>query len=317
VRNGRLEVLLIHRPRYDDWSWPKGKLETGEHLVECALREAEEETGYQVVLGPRLQPVEYRLRSGRMKQVHYWSARLAGPDDSPVVAARPPVQQAAGEEVDDMRWLSALRARRMLTRRKDRRPLDELMMRRRAQTLDCAAVVVLRHAEAVKRADWDGAEATRPLTAVGKAAAKVLPGLLAAFGLTVLQTSPWRRCRQTLGPYARLCGLPRQNMPSLTETVGLAQPFKTAAVVTMAVQTAAAGQATVICSHRPALPALLGALDLVTQDSATVWGRNDCRWQTVLRQAELSLHTAEMLVAWVSRRGKTRGTVVSLETYRP
>ena len=70
VRNHKLQVLLIHRPRYKDWSWPKGKLDPGETLPECAVREVEEETGARVELGRPLPTVTYVLPDGRTKHVY-------------------------------------------------------------------------------------------------------------------------------------------------------------------------------------------------------------------------------------------------------
>ncbi|NKY07909.1 NUDIX domain-containing protein, partial [Cellulomonas hominis] len=85
VRQGRLQVVLVHRPRYKDWSWPKGKLEPGEHVVTAAVREVEEEAGLDVVLGRPLPGLEYPLADGRFKRVHYWSAQVAGRPDRPAV----------------------------------------------------------------------------------------------------------------------------------------------------------------------------------------------------------------------------------------
>src|SRR4029077_5808008 len=87
-----IEVLLIHRPRYDAWSLPKGKREPGEHVLLTATREVLEETTVRPVLGPRLRTVEYLVR-GRPKQVDYWAA-LAAHD-----------QAGASHEIDAVRWL--------------------------------------------------------------------------------------------------------------------------------------------------------------------------------------------------------------------
>ena len=70
-RRGGLEVVLVHRPRYDDWAWPKGKLDPGEAVAAAAVREVEEETGHAIVLGPPLPTLRYRTGDGLTKRVHY------------------------------------------------------------------------------------------------------------------------------------------------------------------------------------------------------------------------------------------------------
>lgn len=90
------EVAIVHRPRYDDWSLPKGKLEPGEQWAECALREVEEETGLRCLLGDELEPVRYRDRKQRAKLVRFWSMR----------ALNATSEFSANNEVDELRWIS-------------------------------------------------------------------------------------------------------------------------------------------------------------------------------------------------------------------
>lgn len=94
--DGRTEVLLVHRPRYDDWSFPKGKCEPGETYERCARREVHEETGLVVDLEDPLPEVRYRDHKGRPKVVRYWVMRPTGPEQ-PFVP---------NDEVDEVRWLS-------------------------------------------------------------------------------------------------------------------------------------------------------------------------------------------------------------------
>jgi len=94
---GGVEVLLVHRPRYDDWSLPKGKRDPGEHLLLTAVREVCEETSVRPVLGPRLPTTEY-LAAGRPKRVDYWSA--LGPDG----------RAAASHEIDAVSWVPLAQA---------------------------------------------------------------------------------------------------------------------------------------------------------------------------------------------------------------
>jgi 8-oxo-dGTP diphosphatase len=86
------EVAIVHRPRYDDWSLPKGKLEAGESWEDAALREVEEETGLRCKLGRELDPVTYRDRKGRLKLVRWWEMHPTGGDFEP------------NDEVDQLRW---------------------------------------------------------------------------------------------------------------------------------------------------------------------------------------------------------------------
>jgi 8-oxo-dGTP pyrophosphatase MutT (NUDIX family) len=108
----RLEVLVVHRPRYDDWTFPKGKLEPGESHEQAAVREVEEETGLRCALGRELPSTTYHDRKGRPKTVRYWEMQpLEG-------AFRP------HREVDEIRWLPSDEARRLLSHRRDREVLD-------------------------------------------------------------------------------------------------------------------------------------------------------------------------------------------------
>ena len=112
---GQVEVLLVHRPKYDDWSLPKGKLDEGETHEAGALREVEEETGLRLELGDELPEVRYHDRFGRPKRVRYWTMEAVA------VGGFTP-----NDEVDELRWLPADRARRLLTYGRDRELLDAL-----------------------------------------------------------------------------------------------------------------------------------------------------------------------------------------------
>ena len=108
-RDGDVEVLVVHRPKYDDWSLPKGKLDEGETDEQAALREVEEETGYRCTLGDELPTVEYLDRDGRQKRVRYWRME---------VAAEGP--WSPNKEIDDRRWIRAGEADTLLTYAADR-----------------------------------------------------------------------------------------------------------------------------------------------------------------------------------------------------
>ncbi|MFF2780742.1 NUDIX hydrolase [Streptomyces sp. NPDC058052] len=109
-----IEIALVHRPKYDDWSHPKGKRKGGESAEECALREVLEETGHRCELGARLPTVHYPV-AGRPKEVDYWAARAL---DGAFVP---------GREVDRLHWLPPAAARTRLTQPRDRELLDALL----------------------------------------------------------------------------------------------------------------------------------------------------------------------------------------------
>jgi 8-oxo-dGTP pyrophosphatase MutT (NUDIX family) len=111
---GALEVLLVHRPRYDDWTVPKGKLDDGEDHARAARREVEEETGLRCTLGPELVSTSYRDRKGRPKHVRYWAM-------TPVAGRFTPT-----DEVDEVVWLPVEEAKATLTYERDRAVLDAL-----------------------------------------------------------------------------------------------------------------------------------------------------------------------------------------------
>ena len=148
--SGDVEVALIHRPRYDDWTLPKGKRESGENLVATAVREIAEETGCSTRLGRRLATVGYDVAAGR-KVVHYWSARwCAG-------------EFAVNDEVDEMRWLSPEKAASTASFAADRKVLAEFTR----LPADLHTVLVVRHAKAGRASRYRGDDRLRPLEKVG------------------------------------------------------------------------------------------------------------------------------------------------------
>lgn len=114
--DGAVEILLVHRPRYGDWSFPKGKRDPGETDEQCALREVEEETGYRVSLGHELPATEYADRKGRRKRVRYWEMTT------------PRGVFKANDEVDKIRWLDAKHARSLLSYKRDKGVLDAFLV---------------------------------------------------------------------------------------------------------------------------------------------------------------------------------------------
>ena len=163
-----IEVLMVHRPRYHDWSWPKGKAENGEPLVAAAVREVEEETGHVITLGVPLTTQRYRLGGGQTKEVHYWVGTPL-PAGDPSARLRAPVARAPRTEIDRTTWATPEAAADMLTRRGDRRLLADIVARAREGRLATSAIIVLRPgaADAAPADEASPSTADKPGTAPG------------------------------------------------------------------------------------------------------------------------------------------------------
>ena len=239
------DVLLVHRPKYDDWSFPKGKLDPGEHVVTAAVREVAEETGIDVRLGPALSSQRYRMTNGRYKTVEYWTARVVGSDD--VRRYQP------NDEIDAVEWVPWDAAVRRLTYPHDCETLAEARPLRRKTR----ALVVLRHGKARSRGSWKKDDRLRPLVQLGEMQSERLVPLLAAFDVTSVHTSSSTRCVQTVTPYVDTTGWPMKKYDELSEEDATAQ-----GVVDVVDALLESGDSTVLCTHRPVLPTVLDALRL-------------------------------------------------------
>jgi 8-oxo-(d)GTP phosphatase len=236
------EVALIHRPKYDDWSFPKGKLEPGEHRLLAAVREVVEETGAHVILGRPL-PTSYYDRGGRPKRVDYWAGR-------PADGGQQPFQ--ANHEVDNLEWLPVPAARGRLSYFRDAAILDDFA----AGPLNTVPLTFLRHASAGSRDRWTGDDLHRPLDAEGMAESELLARLLSCFGPARVISSAAERCVATVRPYAAATGAKVEIEPAFTVGPAEAEPAEAAARVADIVH---AGQPAVICAHRENLPPMLAA----------------------------------------------------------
>ncbi|HEX3489611.1 MAG TPA: NUDIX hydrolase [Streptosporangiaceae bacterium] len=233
-------VALVHRPKYDDWTLPKGKMDPGESVLLTAVREVEEETGQRVTLGRRLSASCYDV-DGRPKRVDYWVAR----------AQDPPAEFVPSHEVDQLAWLSVPEAADRMTYERDVVVLGEFA----AGPADTEPLILLRHASAGSRASWRGADLARPLDARGAADADALAWMLRCFGADRLVTSAAERCVATVRPFAALTGAKIEIEPLFT--VGaMAAPD---AVALRAAGLAADQRPAVVCVHRENLPMLLAA----------------------------------------------------------
>ncbi len=241
VAGGSAEVAVVHRPRYDDWTLPKGKPEDSEPLAVTAAREIAEETGHTPVLGRRLQSTRYEMAAGR-KTVHYWMARVAGGSFTP------------NEEVDELRWLPVAQAGDLLSYPHDRRLLDALGG---ATAID-STVLLVRHAKAGRRQDWDGDDDLRPLSDAGRRQADGLRTLLPLFGAARVHSAPRRRCRQTVADLAGDLGVDVVDEPLLSEEGYWADPDAAQHRVLALAEPAPC--ATVVCSQGGAIPDVVAAL---------------------------------------------------------
>lgn len=234
------EFLLVHRPKYDDWSLPKGKLEPGERPVRAAVREVQEETGLSPVLGRRLGIQEYALGEDR-KTVDYW-AMTPGPGAF-----------SASAEVDSVEWLPLSAALARLSYERDR----EFVASFAAAPAPTATVVLVRHAKAGSRSKWSGEDALRPLDAVGRKQADGLRHTLRWFGPSAVYSAEPVRCVETVAPLAADLGLPVRPDPALSEDRYAEDP---SAALKAVLTAAAAGGTTVLCSQGGVIPHVLAAL---------------------------------------------------------
>ncbi len=293
-RAGRLQVLLVHRPRYGDWSWPKGKQEGEEPVPATAVREVLEETGLRITLGRPLPTAHYTVGEGTPKTVRYWAAAAPGgemPD--------PPHP----DEVDECRWVEVPQADAMLTRRADRTQLLAVVEAYEEGGLRTFPVLVLRHGHARPKSSWAHADAERPLVQAGRHQAQAVVDTLAAYGPARVVSSPWTRCLQTVEPFlAEHGGVFRTKLrtkKSLSEDGHRRDRAATARLLTKLI---GKRRAVLVCTHRPVLGTVLGSL----AGHAEVGRSGD------LPAKDPFLVPGELLVAHVSHRS---GRVVAVERH--
>jgi 8-oxo-dGTP diphosphatase len=240
------EYLLVHRGYREDWTFPKGKVDPGEHVLTAAVREVREETGFAVQLGIPLPTQTYKVE-GKLKDSHYWFGNLlAG-------------EFVSNDEVDEIAWLTFEQATKRLTYEHDLEVLTAASAAKQTSPL-----MILRHTQSVKRAEWllssDGLseiDASRPLTAVGRMQANSLVGALAAFGISEIHSSDSRRCRDTVGPFATARSLAVTLEKTVSEERHQEHPEKVRARVAELVRQS---NPLVLCTHRPVMPTVMESL---------------------------------------------------------
>jgi 8-oxo-(d)GTP phosphatase len=233
--DGRVQTVLVHRPRYDDWSFPKGKLVEGESFEQAALREVLEETGLECRIDAELPPLRYFDQDGRPKVVRYWSMDvLDGTDLRPT------------DEVEEARWCTLTEARKLLSYDRDREVLDAL-------TSHDAPAYLVRHAKAGDRATWTGDDLSRPLSKTGRRQAKALVRVLSSRPIQRILSSPAVRCVETVRPLADQRGLAIEPRDELLEGAPLSGLLGSLDELR--------STGSVLCGHGDLIPAIVGHLE--------------------------------------------------------
>lgn len=234
---GGLEVALVHRPKYDDWSLPKGKLEDGESALAAGVREVGEELGALVAVSRKLTRVRYEVAQG-VKQVDFWVMRRRAGEFRP------------SDEIDDVRWLPPADARAALSYETERTVLDEF----ERLPVPESVVVLVRHASAGKRAQWHADDIDRPLDDDGHAQAARLSSFLQQFAPDRVVAAHPLRCVQTVQPLARDLGLEVAADATFSDDAYTRDPDTTTAAVHAL---AKPGRVSVVCSQGETIPGLV------------------------------------------------------------
>jgi len=247
--DGTLETAVVHRPKYDDWSLPKGKPEAGEHLLQTAHREVLEETGLDVVLGRRSVRTHYDVDlpdgGSAPKEVDYWTAQWTGGEFVP------------NHEVDELRWLPVDQATALCSHDHDRAVLVDL---ERTDVPCMPTLALVRHGHAGHRPDWDGPDDLRPLDSRGEREAARLAEVLPVFGPVDVLSARRIRCEQTVAPLAERLGVPVQPLPELGEEEFGDDPQAGLATVDRLLAPRSTPGIAVVCSQGGAIPSVLLSL---------------------------------------------------------
>ena len=268
--DGGVETAVVHRPKYDDWSLPKGKLDRGEHALAAAVREVREETGLAVRAGRRTLRTCYPVAEGT-KRVDYWVMRAADGRFTP------------NSEVDQLRWLPPDDAARLLTHDDAREVVADLA---RENVPRMPSVLMVRHASAGDRTDWDGPDELRPLDGKGRRQAQRLAEVLPLFGPTAILSALPTRCTETVRPLAERLGQEVLPLPAVGEEEFADDPQAAISAMEQLLQSGRTPGVTVVCSQGGAIPSMLMALGVRWADAparlhppaakGSVWALGGC-----------------------------------------
>jgi 8-oxo-dGTP pyrophosphatase MutT (NUDIX family)/phosphohistidine phosphatase SixA len=252
--DGRMHVLLIHRTVHGDVTIPKGKVDPGESLPQTAVREIAEETGLEVALGVPLGISRYQMPNGREKVVHYWAAEVGDR------ALQRSTFKPNGE-VAALEWVSIKRARTYLSYAPDVEILENFAALVDQGVTSTFPLILLRHAKAVSRSSWDGADASRPLSGHGVEQAAALVETLRAWHPTRIVSSPAIRCVTTVRPLSAAASVEVKLDERISQDAWTRGDADVRRVIGKRVR---AGRAAVVCSHGPVLPEIVREVALAT-----------------------------------------------------
>ena len=237
----KTEIAIIHRPKYDDWSFPKGKVETGVTLRYGDHREVLEETNIQTEFGPFLGDIEYSTLEGK-KQVSFWAAKaITHKDFSP------------NSEVDQLKWVEVKKVKDLLTLETDKKILAQFVK----LDFDTKPFILLRHAKAVTRDEWQGDDDDRPLDSLGQNQANRLLAIYQVYNIEQIHTSDAIRCYDTVDPMVKGLGIRLEVTGKLSESTYKKDKEQAFDYAKDLIKEDAR---ILLCSHNPILPKMFNKL---------------------------------------------------------